>query len=84
MTGKGSKSDGFTVIEMLIAVAIVGILTTIAYPSYLKYLEKNKEAIAISDINAIATRLVSYRMEGILPAQLAQVNFGITLPLTDP
>jgi general secretion pathway protein G len=78
--------DGFTVIEALIAVAIVGIISTIAIPSFMKYLEKNKEATAISDINAISWKLKAIMAEDptALPAGLSTINFGQVLNLTDP
>jgi len=70
----------------MIVVAIVGILATIAIPNYLRYLEKNKETTAISDINTIAAKLKEIMMENpdALPASLAQINFGATLSLIDP
>ncbi|MBE0606355.1 MAG: prepilin-type N-terminal cleavage/methylation domain-containing protein [Deltaproteobacteria bacterium] len=76
--------SGFTLIEIAIVIAIVGILATIAVPDYLSYLEKKKEATAISDINFIASQLKGYRMEGVLPANLNQIQFGNALPLIDP
>ncbi len=75
---------GFTLIEVAIILLIVGILAAIAIPTYQKFLQKNKEATAISDINIIASRLAAYRIEGVLPAGLTQINFGNTLPLIDP
>jgi len=57
------KQRAFTLIEILIAVAIVGILTAIAYPSYRTYINKSHEAEARAALMALATVLGQYRLD---------------------
>ncbi|WP_048308671.1 type IV pilin protein [Halomonas sp. PR-M31] len=49
-----NKNSGFTLIEMMIAVAIVGILASIAYPSYQSYVERSRRGDAIISLLELA------------------------------
>jgi len=40
------KSLGFTLVEVMIAVAIIGVIASLAYPSYLSYLRDSRRADA--------------------------------------
>ena len=51
-----SKHRGFTLIELMITVAIVAILAAVAYPSYQSYIIRANRAAAQSEMLDIANR----------------------------
>jgi type IV pilus assembly protein PilE len=56
-----NRNSGFTLIELMITVAIVAILAAIALPSYSNYIEKSKMRTAQSDLVAVAAALDNFR-----------------------
>jgi type IV pilus assembly protein PilE len=57
------KQNGFTLIEVMITAAIVGILSMIAYPSYLSYVQKGKRATAQAGLMELASKEQTYLLD---------------------
>ena len=54
------RQAGFTIVELMIVVAIIGLLAGIAVPSYRDYVNKSKRAEAKAALTAAAARLERY------------------------
>ena len=83
-TLKKSKknSQGFTVIEIILAVAVAAILAAIAVPSYMGYRYKAQIRAAIKEIDLIESAIVVYHFEeGEFPDSLNDIGKD---QITDP
>ena len=54
---------GFTLIELMIVVAIIGILAAIAIPNFMRFQAKSKQSEAKMNLGAIGTTAEAYRAE---------------------
>lgn len=54
---RGAPTQGFTLIELMIVVAIVGILAAIAYPSYTEYVRRAARADAQGALTSLAAAM---------------------------
>ena len=68
-------SRGFTLIELMIAVAIVAILTQIAYPAYTSQIRKGKRATAQAALMDLASREQTYLLDRRDYGTIAAIGF---------
>src|ERR1700681_3602222 len=70
---------GFTLIEVMVAVAVIGILTAIAYPSYQVHVIKSRRSAAQASLMEIAQRQQQYLMDARSYAPDLS-TLGVTIP----
>lgn len=63
MLMKNNSLQGFTLIEVMIAVVIVGILAAIAYPSYIDYIIKSGRSEGVAAVMNVANLQEQYYLD---------------------
>lgn len=88
---KPLRTRGFTLLELMIAVAVLGILTAIAYPAYTTQITKGRRADAKTALVDLAQRMERYYTErstyvgaslgagGIYPATSPQGHYNLAI-----
>ncbi|MFN3788917.1 type IV pilin protein [Massilia sp.] len=85
---------GFTLVELMVAVAIVGILTAIALPSYNQYVVRSKRAAAQSYLMELSQAQAQYMADsrsyaatpgelGITPPGAVTAKYQVTITLVE-
>lgn len=72
------KQKGFSLVELMIVVAIVGILSAIAIPSYQDSVRKSRRADATTKLTEIANLQLEYFIENRSYATVAQLGLSTT------
>ena len=82
------NSEGFTLIELMIVIAIIGILAAIAIPNFISYRNKAFCSAAESDANNIAAAIADYfavpsRVDAPAADPTAAASAGLGMSLTN-
>ncbi len=79
-----TRSSGFTLIELMITVAVIGILAAVAYPSYNDYLIRATRSAAQSFMLDVSNKEEQYLLDARIYAAVANNAGFSTLGLTVP
>ena len=75
---KELSKKGFTLIELMIVVAIIGILAAIAIPKFAELIRKSSEGASKGNLGALRSAMSIYYgdMEGVYPATVGALTIG--------
>ena len=86
MQKPNSKNKGFTLIELMIVVAIIGILASVAIPSMVKYVRRSKTSEAVINLRNLFDRSATYyeSQHATRTGTILAKQFPLTVALTPP
>ncbi len=75
------RERAYTLIELLITIALIGVLSALALSSYMSYVDSAKVAVAQADIKVISDMIaIYYQVNDAYPTSLAVVGGQLTDP----
>src|SRR5690554_2405388 len=66
---------GFTLIELMIVVAIIGILAAIAIPQYQDYIARSQVSRVVGEVSSVKTQAEDLLMRGSIPTHTAGTTY---------
>jgi type IV pilus assembly protein PilA len=79
------SADGFSLLELVVAVAIIAILTAVAVPNFISYRDRSQMAAAVATVDSIRVALSAYVVNdpnNLYPADVA--DYAALVALAHP
>ncbi|MFH1982590.1 MAG: prepilin-type N-terminal cleavage/methylation domain-containing protein [Pseudomonadota bacterium] len=75
-----NNDKGFTLIELMIVIAIIGILAAIAIPNFVSYRQRSYDAASLSDMKNMMTAQEAYFVDDMTYKTFAATTGTVALP----
>jgi type IV pilus assembly protein PilE len=73
------KTRGFTLIELMIVIAVLSIIFAVGYPSYMEHVKKSRRAEGMGQLLELADRMErAYSDRGTYPTNISEVYVATT------
>ena len=74
VSNQTAQTEGFSLVEVLIAITVIGALIAIALPSFNSYKDQQRVSIAVADLRVLDNQIKSYKFNNEkLPAALGDL-----------
>jgi prepilin-type N-terminal cleavage/methylation domain-containing protein len=75
-------SKGFTIIELMIVIMVIGIIAAIAIPNYIKFAKRAKEAVVLENTHTVQLAMESFSVDrlGVYPQAADEAEVLLLLP----
>ena len=83
LLNKKKNNKGFTLVELVIAIAILAILVGLLAPQYTKYVEKSRKAADASNMDELVKAIQVYATDKAITPATGAKEKKITIKLTD-
>lgn len=82
MNNWSRKISGFSLVEVMVVIAIIGIITAFALPSYKKYILKAKYMEGVTLLQDCMKKMqIDYSMNNVFPNKVCGINQGSSLAI---
>ena len=79
---KQKNNKGFSLVELIVVIAIMAVLVGVLAPQLIKYVEKSREATDIQTCDNIATALKTYYADEEVSPTATAADYTITITLS--